>query len=87
MLKSAEQVDEIAYLKIILDSLVENRSFFDPDAVDVNRAFLEDLRSSVDSALRNDGRVKEDIRMRILHAFNVLIDKGLSILRTDSARR
>ena len=79
MQKLPGQIDEIAYLKIILDSLVENRTSFDPDAVDLNREFLEDLRSSVDSALRNDDRIKEDIRMRVLDAFNVLIDKGLRI--------
>lgn len=72
--QAAKQGDDIAYLKIILDSLVRRQSLLEAGDVDLNRQFLQDLRYSVDSTLRVDSRIKEDVRNKVLNAFNVLID-------------
>ena len=72
--QAAKHGDEIVYLKIILDSLVRRQSLLEAGDVDLNRQFLQDLRHSVDSTLRVDSRIKEDVRTKVLNAFNVLID-------------
>ena len=72
--QAAEQGDEIAYLKIILDSLVGRQSLFETGDVDLNRQFLQELKHSVDSTLRVDSQIKEDVRTKVLNAFDVLID-------------
>jgi hypothetical protein len=72
--QAAKQGDEIAYLRIILDSLVQEQSLLETGDVDLNRQFLHDLKRSVDSTLRVDSRIKEDVRTKVLNAFDVLID-------------
>ena len=72
--QTAKQGDEIAYLKIILDSLVGRQSLFETGDVDLNRQFLQELKHSVDSTLRVDSQIKEDVRTKVLNAFDVLID-------------
>ena len=72
--QAAKQGDEIAYLKIILDSLVGRQSLLETDDVDLNRQFLQELKHSVESTLRVDSRIKEDVRIKVLNAFDVLID-------------
>jgi hypothetical protein len=72
--QAAKQGDEIAYLRIILDSLVQEQSLLETDDVDLNRQFLHELKRSVDSTLRVDSRIKEDVRTKVLNAFDVLID-------------
>jgi hypothetical protein len=72
--RPAEQGDEIAYLKIILDSLVGRQSWFETGDADLNRQFLQELKSSVDSTLRVDSQIKEDVRTKVLNAFDALID-------------
>lgn len=72
--QAAKQGDEVAYLRIILDSLVQEQSLLETDDVDLNRQFLHDLKRSVDSTLRVDSRIKEDVRTKVLNAFDVLID-------------
>ncbi|MBW1675452.1 MAG: hypothetical protein JRF30_02065 [Deltaproteobacteria bacterium] len=71
---AAKHGDEIVYLKIILDSLVRRQSLLEAGDVNLNRQFLQDLRHSVDSTLRVDSRIKEDVRTKVLNAFNVLIN-------------
>jgi hypothetical protein len=71
---AAKQGDEIAYLKIILDSLVRKQSLLETGDVDLNTQFLQELKRSVDSTLRVDSRIKEDVRTKVLNAFDVLID-------------
>lgn len=72
--QAAKQGDEIAYLRIILDSLVQEQSLLETGDVDLDRQFLNELKSSVDSTLRVDSRIKEDVRTKVLNAFDVLID-------------
>ncbi|MBW1740156.1 MAG: hypothetical protein JRJ42_03355 [Deltaproteobacteria bacterium] len=72
--RGAKQSDEIAYLKIILDSLVQGQSLFETGDVDPNKQFLQELKCSVDSMLRIDSRIQEDVRIKVLNAFDVLID-------------
>lgn len=72
--QAAEHGDEIAYLKIILDSLVGRQSLFETGDVDLNRQFLQELKHSVDSTLRVDSQIKEDVRTKVLNAFDALID-------------
>lgn len=72
--QAAKQGDEIAYLRIILDSLVQKQSLLETDDVDLNSQFLQELKRSVDSTLRVDSRIKEDVRIKVLDAFDVLID-------------
>jgi len=72
--QAAKQGDEVAYLRIILDSLVQEQSLLETDDVDLNRQFLHELKRSVDSTLRVDSRIKEDVRTKVLNAFDVLID-------------
>jgi hypothetical protein len=76
MTKSSEQKDEVelAYLKIILDSLVQNRPSFQTHDVDLNEASLERLKNSVESALRSDSRIRKNTGIKVLNAFNVIID-------------
>jgi len=71
---AAGQADEIAYLKMILDGLVQNRSLFETGDVDLDEEFLQELRNSVDSILKADSRFKKEVRIKVLNAFNVLID-------------
>ena len=77
--QAAKQADEIAYLKIILDSLVRRQSLFEMGGIDLDRQFLRELKHSVDSALRVDCRVKEGVRTKVLSAFNLLIDNSCRI--------
>ena len=72
--QAAKQGDEIAYLRIILDSLVQEQSLLETGDVDLDRQFLHELKRSVDSTLRVDSRIKEDVRTKVLNAFDVLID-------------
>lgn len=73
------QAGEIAYLKIILDSLVRRQSLFEACDVDLDRQFLRELKYSVDSTLRVDSRIKEGVRTKVLSAFNVLIENFCEI--------
>ena len=72
--QAAKQRDEITYLKIILDSLVRRLSLLETGDVNLDRQFLQELKHSVDWTLRVDCRIKEDVRTKVLNAFNVLID-------------
>ena len=72
--QAAKQGDGIAYLKIILDSLVGRQSWLETGDVDLNRQFFQQLKCSVDSTLKVDSRIKEDVRTKVLNAFDVLID-------------
>jgi hypothetical protein len=72
--KEPRHGDEIAYLKIILDSLVRRQSLLVTGDVGLNTQFLQELRHSVDSTLRLDSRIEEDVRTKVLNAFNVIID-------------
>lgn len=72
--QAAKQRDEVSYLKIILDSLVRKQSLLETGDVDLNRQFLQELKHSVESTLRVDSRIKEDVRIKVLNAFDVLID-------------
>jgi hypothetical protein len=72
--QAAKQGDEVAYLRIILDSLVQEQSLLETGDVDLDRQFLHELKRSVDSTLRVDSRIKEDVRTKVLNAFDVLID-------------
>ena len=81
--KEARHGDEIAYLKIILDSLVRRQSLLETGDVGLSTQFLQDLKHSVDSTLRLDSRIEEDVRTKVLNAFNVLIDnyaKSIEVL-------
>ncbi len=70
----AKQGDETAYLRIILDSLVQEQSLLETGDVDLNRQFLHELKRSVDSTLRVDSRIKEEVRTKGLDSFDVLND-------------
>lgn len=72
--QSAEQGDEVAYLKIILDSLVRRRALFENGDVDLNRQFLRELKDSVEATLRGDSQINEEVRNKVITAFYVLID-------------
>jgi hypothetical protein len=72
--QAAKQGDEIAYLRIILDSLVQEQSLLETGDVDLSRQFFHELKRSVDSTLRVDSRIKEEVRTKVLDAFDVLID-------------
>jgi hypothetical protein len=72
--QAAKQGDEIAYLRIILDSLVQEQSLLETGDVDLSKQFLHELKRSVDSTLRVDSRIKEEVRTKVLDAFDVLID-------------
>jgi hypothetical protein len=72
--QAAKQRDEVSYLKIILDSLVRKQSLLETGDVDINRQFLQELKHSVESTLTVDSRIKEDVRIKVLNAFDVLID-------------
>ena len=72
--QAARQADEIAYLKMILDGLVQNRFLFETGDVDLNRQFLQELKNSVDSILKADSRIGKEVRTKVLNAFDVLID-------------
>jgi hypothetical protein len=71
--QAAKQGDEIAYLRIILDSLVQEQSLLETGDVDLSRQFFHELKRSVDSTLRVDSRIKEEVRAKVLDAFDVLI--------------
>ena len=77
--QAAKQRDEITYLKIILDSLVRRLSLLETGDVNLDRQFLQELKHSVDWTLRVDCRIKEDVRTKVLNAFNVLIDNYAKI--------
>lgn len=77
--EAVKQADEMAYLKIILDSLVRRQSLLETGDIDLDRQFLRELKHSVDSALRVDSRIKEGVRTNVLSAFNVLIDNFCEI--------
>ena len=72
--KEPRHGDEIAYLKIILDSLVRRQSLLETGDVGLSTQFLQELKHSVDSTLRLDSRIEEDVRTKVLNAFNVIID-------------
>jgi hypothetical protein len=72
--QGAKQTDEVAYLKIILDSLVRRQSLLEMGDVHLDRQFLRELKHSVDSTLRVDSRIKEGVRTKVRGAFNMLID-------------
>lgn len=77
--QAAKQADEIAYLKIILDSLVRRQSLFETGGIDLDRQFLRELKYCVDSVVRVDCRIKEEVRTKVLSAFNLLIDNFCQI--------
>jgi len=72
--QTAKQGDEVAYLKIILDTLLRRQSLLETVDVDLNRQFLQELKHSVASTLRVDSRINKDVRIGLLNAFDVLID-------------
>lgn len=78
--KSLEQIDEIACLKMILDSMVDNQSLCETADVDIDGSFLEALRDSVDSILGNNGG-NPDIRTKMMKAFDALIEKHAKQLK------
>ena len=79
--QAAKEPDEIAYLKMILDCLVKNRSLIETGDVDIDGQFLQELRNSVDSILRSDTRIKEDVRLKVWDTFNLLIDNYAKYFR------
>jgi len=81
--REAKHGDEMAYLNIILDSLVGKQPLLEKDDVNLSRQFLQELKHSVDSRLKLDSRIEEDVRGKVLNAFNVLIDncaKSIEVL-------
>ena len=72
---AAKQGDEIAYLKIILDSLVRKESLLETGDVDLNTQFLQELKRSVDSTLRVDKRIKEKVSTNVHNSFYLLNEK------------
>ena len=81
--REAKHGDEVEYLKIILDSLVGKHPLLDEDDVCVSTQFLQEVKHSVDSRLKLDCRIEEDVRSKVLNAFNVLIDncaKSMEVL-------
>lgn len=77
--QAAKQADEIAYLKIILDSLVRRQSLFEMYDVGLDRQFLRELKYSVDSTLRVDSRIQQGVRTKVQGAFDVLINNFCQI--------
>ena len=81
--RQSNQGDEMAYLNIILDSLVGKHPLLEQGDVNLSTQFLQDLKHSVDSRLKLDSRVEEDVRSKVLNAFNQLIDncaKSIEVL-------
>lgn len=81
--REAEHGDEMVYLNIILDSLVGKQPLLAKDDVNLSRQFLQELKHSVDLRLKLDSRIEEDVRSKVLSAFNVLIDncaKSIEVL-------
>ncbi len=74
VIRAAKEPDEVAYLKIILDSLVDNQALSKTSEVDLDRQFIQELKNSVDSILKADSRIEKQIRTKVLNAFDVLID-------------
>ena len=72
--QAPEDGNEATYLKIILDSLVQEGSMLKKGDVDLSSQFLQELKDSVEATLRVDSQIKEEVRTKVINAFDVLIE-------------
>lgn len=74
--ETPRELEEVVYLKIILDSLAHTLSLFEMSEMGLDRQFIKQLSFSVDSRLKADPRITKDVRTKVLHAFNILIEQS-----------
>lgn len=70
----AKGQDEIEYLKVICEALARNRASLESGCVDLDKQFFEELKRQVDSTLTGDSCVEEEVRTKVLDAFDMLIE-------------